>query len=193
MTSLQKTEITNNCYMKKNPADGIFFPVCDKIINPTGGNTSALDLLVSNLMSGTQPTINTLEVPTIPNIDNTNLLFSNSFLKENKNKAYIQGLRIPKIKLEEHQDYIAYKESVYLDDKKNVGIVFPDLKNMDKMIVTNDVNKEINKIKNDFDTPTVGTGIFVGKSMGGGGVNYYEKYMKYKLKYLRLKAENILI
>ena len=120
MTSLQKVELINNCYMKKNKNDGILFPVCDQIANPIGGNDSVLDLLYSNIMSGNKPITNTLEVPIINNNNSNNK--SNINLIQNKNRAFIQGLRNPKIKLEEHQDYIVYKESVFLDDKKNIGI-----------------------------------------------------------------------
>ena len=169
----QKINLINNCYMKKNEADGISFPVCDRVANSNNG--TVLDLLLHKSLIGNQPITNNLVIPGTSNINRLNLF----------------GLQKPAIQLEEHQDYVAFRETVNRDEKKNIGVIFPNYRDMKKFVLTNEVDKEIKKVKHD--TVYGSTGIDLTKTIKGGAINYYEKYMKYKQKYLRLKAENIFV
>ena len=63
------------------------------------------------------------------------------------------------------------KQTLHKDDSKNISLIF---KNADK---TNQSSLSMGK--------------GIDERLLGGGDNYYGKYMKYKMKYLALKKENI--
>jgi hypothetical protein len=85
----------------------------------------------------------------------------------------IYGLRQPQVIMRHNQDFIAIKETAFEDKRKNTGVLFPN-GNTGKIVIgtERDIDREINQL---------------------GGDVYYGKYMKYKQKYLRLKAENIFV
>ena len=93
-------------------------------------------------------------------------------LMRQKKDIQIIGIKQPKVIMALNQDYIAVKETVNNDRKKNIAILFPN-GNTNKVIVgnENDIADEI--------------------TYQLGGSDYYAKYMKYKAKYLRLKALSI--
>jgi len=86
-----------------------------------------------------------------------------------KRKEYldIAGFKNPKIIIQEGRDFTIVTETIHKDDSKNIGVIIKDN------------NKDI-KIEDSLYTKS--------KYMGGGDI-YYQKYLKYKNKYLSLKNQ----
>ena len=89
-----------------------------------------------------------------------------------KTNIQIYGIKQPKVIMAHNQPHIAIKETVNIDAKKNIALLFPD-GNTNNIVVGNE-NDIADKIT---------------YQLGGDG--YYAKYLKYKQKYLRLKALGI--
>lgn len=85
-----------------------------------------------------------------------------------KTNIQIYGIKQPKVIMAHNQPHIAIKETVNIDGKKNIALLFPD-GNTNNIIVGNE-NDIADKITYQL-----------------GGSDYYAKYMKYKAKYLALK------
>ena len=86
----------------------------------------------------------------------------------NTNQPYgisVYGMKKQEIIIPNGRDFMVIKESVHKDDKHNVGLVF---KGKDLITIETDLNEKIKKM--------------------GGSQDYYNKYLKYKNKYLQLKS-----
>ena len=77
----------------------------------------------------------------------------------------VYGMKKQEIIIPNGRDFMVIKESVHKDDKHNVGLVF---KGKDLITIETDLNEKIKKM--------------------GGSQDYYNKYLKYKNKYLQLKS-----
>jgi endonuclease/exonuclease/phosphatase family metal-dependent hydrolase len=77
----------------------------------------------------------------------------------------VYGMKKQEIIIPSGRDFMVIKESVHKDDKNNIGLVF---KGKDLITVETDLNEKIKKM--------------------GGSQDYYNKYLKYKNKYLQLKS-----
>ena len=89
-----------------------------------------------------------------------------------KTNIQIFGIKQPKVIMAHNQPHIAITETVNIDRKKNIALLFPD-GNTNNIIVGNE-NDIADQITYQL-----------------GGSDYYGKYMKYKAKYLRLKTLSI--
>jgi hypothetical protein len=95
---------------------------------------------------------------------------TNSLLKKNKYDFNISGLKEPKIIIQEGRNFTIVKETRNKNDKDNLGVVINEGAETEI--------KVMNNINQDFEP-----------RMAGGDAHYYEKYMKYKIKYLALKKQ----
>jgi len=84
-----------------------------------------------------------------------------------KKQEYLQinGFKKPNIIIQEGRDFTIIKETIHKDDSKNIGVIMKD-------------NKKDIKIEDDLNSKI--------RYMGGVDI-YYQKYLKYKNKYLSLK------
>jgi hypothetical protein len=98
---------------------------------------------------------------------------TNSLLKKNKYDFNISGLKEPKIIIQEGRNFTIVKETRNKNDKDNLGVVINEGAETEI--------KVMNNINQDFEP-----------RMAGGDAHYYEKYMKYKIKYLSLKEKGSL-
>lgn len=83
----------------------------------------------------------------------------------------VDGIRKPEVIIPNGRGFMVVKESLYEDDRNNVGLIFQDRKknqDIEPIIVTTGLEKRI-------------------EQMGGSQKNY-NKYLKYKNKYLQLKS-----
>jgi len=94
-------------------------------------------------------------------------LHAMKFAPKKKEYLDIAGFKKPKVIIQEGRDFTIITETVNKDDSKNIGVIIKDH------------SKDI-KIEDSLNTKA--------KYMGGGDI-YYEKYLKYKNKYLRLKNQ----
>jgi hypothetical protein len=86
----------------------------------------------------------------------------------NTNQPYgisVYGMKKQEIIIPNGRDFMVIKESAHKDDKYNVGLVF---KGKNLITIETDLNEKIKKM--------------------GGSQDYYNKYLKYKNKYLQLKS-----
>ena len=84
----------------------------------------------------------------------------------------VDGIRKPEVIIPNGRGFMVVKESLYEDDRNNVGLIFQDRKknqDIEPIIVTTGLEKKI-------------------EQMGGSQKNY-NKYLKYKNKYLQLKNQ----
>jgi len=93
---------------------------------------------------------------------------------EFNNSFDIYGFKDPKIILQSGRNFIAVKEREDLTNKKNRGVVFTKDDGALKIDVKDDINEALYK------PPFL-----------GGSINFYDKYIKYKTKYIELKRHNI--
>jgi hypothetical protein len=82
----------------------------------------------------------------------------------------IVNLEKPKIILQEGRKFLVIKQSKYSNDEKNIGVVIRNKDYGINLTVTNNINDQLNK-----------------NQLGGNNDFYYQKYLKYKSKYLELK------
>jgi len=90
-------------------------------------------------------------------------------IKRENYRVNISGLKKPKIKLQEGRNFMIIKDTVNKNNKDNLGVVITEGEKDIEIKVMNNIEK-------DYDP-----------AIEGGGDYYYEKYMKYKIKYLALK------
>ena len=95
---------------------------------------------------------------------------TNSLLKKKKYDFNISGFKEPKIIIQEGRNFTIVKETRNKNDKDNLGVVITE--NGETEV------KVMNNINQDFEP-----------RMAGGDAHYYDKYMKYKIKYLALKKQ----
>jgi len=95
---------------------------------------------------------------------------TNSLLKKKKYDFNISGLKEPKIIIQEGRNFTIVKETRSKNDKDNLGVIINE---GDETEI-----KVMNNLNQDFEP-----------RMAGGDANYYGKYMKYKIKYIELKAQ----
>ena len=84
----------------------------------------------------------------------------------------VDGIRKPEVIIPNGRGFMVVKESLYEDDRNNFGLIFPDRKKdqeKEPIIVTTGLEKKL-------------------EQMGGSQKNY-NKYLKYKNKYLQLKNQ----
>ena len=84
----------------------------------------------------------------------------------------VDGIQKPEVIIPNGRGFMVVKESLYEDDRNNVGLIFKDKKKDEErepIIVTTGLEKKL-------------------EQMGGSQKNY-NKYLKYKNKYLRLKNQ----
>ena len=84
----------------------------------------------------------------------------------------VDGIQKPEVIIPNGRGFMVVKESLYEDDRNNVGLIFKDRKKDEEgepIIVTTGLEKKL-------------------EQMGGSQKNY-NKYLKYKNKYLRLKNQ----
>ena len=88
----------------------------------------------------------------------------NKTLFVNKLNLNIDGLEKPEVIMQNGRSFTIIKESKYVNDDKNVGLIID--KNKKEITIKNNINRDITLL---------------------GGDKYYNKYLKYKIKYLKLK------
>jgi hypothetical protein len=86
----------------------------------------------------------------------------------------VDGIKKPEIIIPNGRGFMVIKESLYEDDKNNVGLIFRDKYKGD------DDNSKYVEVTNNLEKKL--------EQMGGSQKNY-NKYLKYKNKYLRLKNQ----
>ena len=84
----------------------------------------------------------------------------------------VDGIRKPEVIIPNGRGFMVVKESLYEDDRNNVGLIFQDRKK-----------------NQDIETIVVTTGLEKRIEQMGGSQKNYNKYLKYKNKYLQLKNQ----
>jgi hypothetical protein len=111
----------------------------------------------------------------------TKIIDKNLYVNNEKNnlKMDINGMEKPQIIIREGQNFTIVKETKNKNDEKNIGVI--KTKNIDGLEI--DVRTDINEF------------LKYKKIIGGEynnilKINYYKKYLKYKIKYLNLKESS---
>ena len=90
---------------------------------------------------------------------------------KNKNKKYLHvNMTKPKIIIQEGRDFLIVKETKNKNDEKNHGIIVNKKDDFTELKITDNINEKIKL-----------------NMLGGNDDIYYNKYLKYKYKYLELK------